>query len=94
MLQAAWKLAPALVAGNTLILKPSELTPLTTMKLFELFEEVGLPTGVANLVLGTGKEVGAPLAESTDVDLISFTGGIETGKTIMQAASSNVKKWL
>lgn len=92
LLQAAWKLAPALVAGNTLILKPSELTPLTTMKLFELFEEVGLPTGVANLVLGTGKEVGAPLAESTDVDLISFTGGIETGKTIMQAASGNVKK--
>nr|WP_257007380.1 betaine-aldehyde dehydrogenase [Shouchella clausii] len=92
LLQAAWKLAPALVAGNTLILKPSELTPLTTMKLFELFEEVGLPRGVANLVLGTGKEVGAPLSESTDVDLISFTGGIKTGKTIMQAASGNVKK--
>ncbi|WZX99471.1 betaine-aldehyde dehydrogenase [Bacillus sp. FSL W7-1360] len=92
LLQAAWKLAPALAAGNTLVIKPSEITPLTTVKIFEFFDEIGFPKGVVNLVLGNGKDVGAPLAESTDVDLVSFTGGIETGKTIMQAASSNVKK--
>lgn len=92
LLQAAWKLAPALAAGNTLVIKPSEITPLTTAKVFELFEEAGFPAGVVNLVLGTGAEVGALLSESNDVDLVSFTGGIETGKTIMQAASGNVKK--
>ncbi|MBM7632162.1 betaine-aldehyde dehydrogenase [Geomicrobium sediminis] len=92
LLQAAWKLAPALAAGNTLVMKPSEITPLTTVRVFELFEEAGVPKGVANLVLGTGQEVGAPLSESHDVDLVSFTGGIETGKTIMKSASDNVKK--
>ncbi|WP_077359078.1 betaine-aldehyde dehydrogenase [Virgibacillus halodenitrificans] len=92
LLQAAWKLAPALAAGNTLVMKPSEITPLTTVKVFELIEEAGVPKGVANLVLGSGKSAGAELAANLDVDLISFTGGIETGKTIMQAASHNVKK--
>ena len=92
LLQASWKLAPALVAGNTLIAKPSEITPLTTIKVFELMEEAGVPKGVVNLVLGPGHTVGAELSNSLDVDLISFTGGIETGKKIMQAASSNVKK--
>ncbi|MFS0785800.1 betaine-aldehyde dehydrogenase [Shouchella sp. 1P09AA] len=92
LLQAAWKLAPALAAGNTLVIKPSEITPLTTAKVFEFFEEVGFPEGVVNLVLGTGAEVGSELAESHDVDLVSFTGGIETGKKIMQVASGNVKK--
>ncbi|RXJ01354.1 betaine-aldehyde dehydrogenase [Anaerobacillus alkaliphilus] len=92
LLQASWKLAPALVTGNTLIMKPSEITPLTTIKIFELMEEAGVPAGVANLVLGPGNTVGAELSSSIDVDLISFTGGIFTGKKIMQAASSNVKK--
>ncbi|MDT8861798.1 betaine-aldehyde dehydrogenase [Alkalihalobacillus sp. MEB130] len=92
LLQASWKLAPALVAGNTLVAKPSEITPLTTIKVFELMEEAGVPKGVANLVLGVGGTVGAELSTSLDVDLISFTGGIETGKKIMQAASGNVKK--
>lgn len=92
LLQASWKLAPALAAGNTLIMKPSEITPLTSVKVFELIEEAGVPAGVANLVLGTGGTVGAELSNNTDVDLISFTGGIETGKKIMQAASVNVKK--
>ncbi|MCG1027630.1 betaine-aldehyde dehydrogenase [Virgibacillus halodenitrificans] len=92
LLQAAWKLAPALAAGNTLVMKPSEITPLTTVKVFELIEEAGVPKGVANLVLGSGKSAGAELAANLDVDLISFTGGIETGKTIMQEASHNVKK--
>ena len=73
-------------------MKPSEITPLTTVKVFELMEEAGVPKGVANLVLGAGKSVGAELASNHDVDLISFTGGIETGKTIMQAASDNMKK--
>jgi betaine-aldehyde dehydrogenase len=92
LLQASWKLAPALATGNTLIMKPSEITPLTTIKVFELMEEAGVPAGVANLVLGAGDTVGAELSNNTDVDLISFTGGIATGKKIMQAASVNVKK--
>lgn len=92
LLQASWKLAPALVAGNTLIMKPSEITPLTSIKVFELIEEAGVPSGVANLVLGPGNSVGAELSVNEDVDLISFTGGIHTGKKIMQAASGNVKK--
>lgn len=92
LLQASWKLAPALVAGNTLVMKPSEITPLTTIKTFELMEEAGLPAGVVNLVLGSGATVGAELSESIDVDLISFTGGLETGRKIMQSASINMKK--
>src|SRR5699024_6084643 len=92
LLQASWKLAPALVTGNTLVMKPSEITPLTTIKVFELMEEAGVPKGVANLVLGAGNTVGAELSSNNDVDLISFTGGIQTGKKIMQAASDNVKK--
>ncbi|MBP1970808.1 betaine-aldehyde dehydrogenase [Virgibacillus natechei] len=91
LLQASWKLAPALVAGNTLIMKPSEITPLSSVKVFELMEEAGVPRGVVNLVLGSGNTVGAELSAHQDVDLISFTGGIETGKRIMQAASSNMK---
>lgn len=91
LLQASWKLAPALATGNTLIIKPSEITPLTHIKVFELIEEAGVPAGVANLVLGAGDTVGAELSNNTDVDLISFTGGIATGKKIMQAASVNVK---
>ena len=63
LLQTSWKVAPALVAGNTFVLKPSELTPSTAIMLMRLLEEAGLPPGVANLVLGAGAEVGAPLAE-------------------------------
>jgi len=92
LLQAAWKLAPALAAGCTVVVKPSEITPLTTLKICELAAEFDFPPGVINLVLGPGVSVGAELAENTMVDLISFTGGIETGKTIMRAASSNVKR--
>ncbi|GAB4074771.1 betaine-aldehyde dehydrogenase [Barrientosiimonas marina] len=91
LLQASWKLAPALAAGNTLVMKPSEMTPLTSIKVFELMEESGIPVGVVNLVLGPGYSVGDELSVNDNVDLISFTGGIETGKRIMQAASSNVK---
>ena len=92
LLQASWKLAPALAAGNTLIMKPSEITPVTSIKVFELMEEAGVPKGVVNLVLGPGHTVGSELSNNKDVDLISFTGGIETGRQIMQAASSNMKK--
>jgi betaine-aldehyde dehydrogenase len=92
LLQASWKMAPALAAGCTLVMKPSEITPLTTIKVTELAAQIGFPPGVINLVLGPGDSVGAELAESQEVDLISFTGGIETGKKIIRAASGNVKK--
>ncbi len=92
LLQAAWKIAPALAAGCTIVIKPSEITPLTTIKITELAADLDFPAGVINTVLGPGASVGAELAENHMVDLISFTGGIETGKRIMQAASGNVKK--
>jgi betaine-aldehyde dehydrogenase len=92
LLQASWKVAPALVAGNTIVVKPSEVTPLTTIKLFRLLEEAGLPAGVANLVLGLGPAVGAPLVESPAVDLVSFTGSLRTGQWIMRSAAETVKK--
>jgi betaine-aldehyde dehydrogenase len=92
LLQASWKMAPALAAGCTIVMKPSEITPLTTLKVTELAHEAGFPPGVVNTVLGPGPEVGAELAESDAVDLISFTGGIATGKTIMRAAAGNVKR--
>lgn len=92
LLQASWKLAPALVTGCTVVIKPSELTPLTTLRLTELAHQVGFPAGVINTVLGPGPTVGAELSESPAVDLVSFTGGVQTGQTIMQAASGNLKR--
>lgn len=92
LLQAAWKIAPALGAGNTVVIKPSELTPLTTLHLARLLDELDLPPGVFNLVTG-GAEVGAELAASLDVDLVSFTGGAAAGRHIMKAAAnSNFKR--
>ena len=92
LLMAAWKLAPALAAGNTCILKPSEVTPLTAIRLFELMEELSFPPGVVNLINGTGIQAGQPLVESNLVDKIAFTGGTETGKKIMQQSVTNLKK--
>jgi betaine-aldehyde dehydrogenase len=92
LLQTSWKVAPALLAGNTFVLKPSELTPSTATLLMRTLEEAGLPPGVANLVLGAGAEVGAPLAQHPDVDLVSFTGGGDTGRWIMAEAARTVKK--
>jgi betaine-aldehyde dehydrogenase len=92
LLLSVWKIAPALAAGNTIVYKPSEVTPLTPTKLFQIFEEVELPKGVANMVMGVGHVVGNEIAESEDVDLISFTGGTKTGKQIMRAAAGNMKK--
>ena len=92
LLQASWKIAPALIAGCSFILKPSELTPSSAIALFELIDEAGAPKGVANLILGAGAVVGAPLTSDRRVDLISFTGGLATGKAIMATASQTVKK--
>ncbi|MEU6663699.1 aldehyde dehydrogenase family protein [Streptomyces sp. NPDC046821] len=92
LLQASWKVAPALAAGNAFVIKPSEITPLSTVILIELLAEAGLPAGVANIVTGPGHTVGARLAEHPDVDLVSFTGGLVSGKKVAQAAATDVKK--
>ncbi len=92
LLQVSWKVAPCLAAGNTFVLKPSELTPHTAIHLMKLLEEAGLPAGVANLVVGDGPNAGAPLSTDPRVDLVSFTGGLATGKAIMAAAAGTVKK--
>jgi betaine-aldehyde dehydrogenase len=92
LLQASWKVAPCLAAGNTFVLKPSELTPHTSIHLLRVLEEAGLPAGVGNLVLGAGAEAGALLAEDPRVDLVSFTGGLVTGRRVMAAAAATVKK--
>ncbi|SHF63422.1 betaine-aldehyde dehydrogenase [Jatrophihabitans endophyticus] len=92
LLQVSWKVAPALLAGNTFVLKPSELTPSTAILLLRALDEVELPAGVGNLVLGAGAVAGAPLAEDPRVDLVSFTGGVETGTRIAAAAAPTVKR--
>jgi betaine-aldehyde dehydrogenase len=92
LLQTSWKVAPCLAAGNTFVLKPSELTPHTAIQLMDLLAEAGLPDGVGNLVLGAGAEAGAPLASDPRVDLVSFTGGLATGRRIMASAAESVKR--
>lgn len=92
LLMAVWKLAPGLAAGNACILKPSEMTPVSAVKLFELMEEAGFPPGAANLILGPGDPVGSTLAASDRVDKVAFTGGGVTGRKIMSAATGNLKK--
>lgn len=92
LLQVAWKVAPCLLAGNTFVLKPSELTPSTAILLMRALDEAGLPAGAANLVLGSGGTAGAPLADDPRVDLVSFTGGLATGRAIAAAAAPTVKK--
>lgn len=92
LLQASWKLAPALAAGNTMVLKPSELTPLTSIRCVELLAEAGVPDGVVNLVPGAGPTVGATLARDPRVDLVSFTGGVATGREVMRTAAETVKR--
>ncbi|MGC5327532.1 aldehyde dehydrogenase family protein [Brevibacillus sp. SYSU BS000544] len=88
----AQKIAPALAAGNTLVLKPADLTPLSTIMLFECLEKAGLPPGVANLVTGPGSVVGDEISKNPFVDKVAFTGGTETGITIMKNAADTVKK--
>jgi len=92
LLMAAWKLGPALATGNTVVLKPAEQTPLTALRLGELFQEAGLPDGVVNIVPGFGETAGAALAAHPGVDKVAFTGSTEVGKLILQAAAGNLKK--
>ncbi|MHB8399720.1 MAG: aldehyde dehydrogenase family protein [Candidatus Limnocylindrales bacterium] len=92
LLQVSWKVAPALAAGDTFILKPAQLTPLTAIHLVRILDEVGLPKGVANLVLGPGERVGRALAASPKVDMISLTGGLDAARDIMRTAAVNMKR--
>jgi betaine-aldehyde dehydrogenase len=89
---AMWKIAPALAAGNSLVVKPASLTPITLLEFAKLAEQAGIPKGVFNVVTGPGPEVGSELATSSGVDMISLTGDTETGKKIMQMASTNLKR--
>lgn len=92
LLMASWKLAPALAAGCTVVLKPSEVTSLTALALAELCRDVGLPAGVLSIVTGTGPAVGQPLIDHRLVDKVSFTGSVPTGARIMTAAAADIKK--
>jgi len=92
LMMAVWKLAPALAAGCTCVLKPAEQTPLTALRLGELVEEAGFPAGVVNIVPGYGETAGAALAAHPDVAKIAFTGSTEVGKLIARAATGNLKK--
>lgn len=92
LLMAVQKAAPALAAGNTVVLKPAEQTPLTALLLADLFSEAGLPPGVFNVVCGFGEEAGAALVSHEDVDGISFTGDYRTGQAIMKGAAGTLKK--
>ena len=88
----AWKIAPALVCGNTVVFKPASSTPMTGVELVEIFEEAGLPPGVLNLVTGPGSSVGNALVESPDVNGVSFTGSTEVGTGIYAESARNLKK--
>ena len=92
LVMAAWKLAPALAAGCTCVLKPAELTPLTALRLGQLMVEAGIPAGVVNIVTGSGKTAGAHLAAHPAVDKIAFTGSTQVGKGLLLAAQDNLKK--
>ena len=92
LLMAVWKIAPALAAGNSIVFKPASVTPLTAVRLFEIFDRVKLPKGCVNLVMGSGSTAGQALAESKDVDMIAFTGSTEVGQRIASASVGNLKK--
>ncbi len=92
LLQASWKVAPAIATGCTFVIKPSELTPSTTSLLMDALAEAGVPDGVANIVFGAGATAGGPLSVHPDVDMVSFTGGLATGKRVMANAAETVKR--
>lgn len=92
LLMAVWKLAPAIAAANSVVFKPSSNCPLSTVRLFEIFEEAGMPKGSVNLVLGSGGAVGHTIASSADVDMVTFTGSTKVGQSIMADAVGNLKK--
>jgi betaine-aldehyde dehydrogenase len=89
---SSWKLGPALACGNTVVLKPAELTPLSALRLAELVLEAGIPEGVVNVVVGPGRIVGKRLVEHPDVAKIGFTGSTEVGRTVMQGAAETIKR--
>ena len=91
LMLAMWKLAPALAAGNTIVIKPAEQTPISILELAKLFQEVGIPDGVINVVPGYGSIAGDALVSHPGVDKIAFTGSTRTGRLIMQSASKNLK---
>jgi acyl-CoA reductase-like NAD-dependent aldehyde dehydrogenase len=88
----SWKMGPALAAGNTVVMKPAALTPLSALRLAELMAEVGLPEGVVNIVPGPGRSAGLHLAQHPDVAKIAFTGSTETGREIVRASAGNLKR--
>lgn len=88
----SWKMGPALAAGNTVVMKPAELTPLSTLKIAEIMQDVGFPDGVVNIVPGYGHIAGQHLAEHPDVAKIAFTGSTEVGREIVEASKSNLKR--
>jgi betaine-aldehyde dehydrogenase len=92
LLQMSWKIAPALGSGCTMVAKPSEVTPLSTIAFVHLLQEAGVPGGVVNLVQGSGAVLGTALTDNPDVDFISFTGGLATGRTISRVAAEHVTK--
>lgn len=92
LMMAAWKLAPALAAGCTIVLKPAEQTPLSALRFGQLIQEAGFPDGVVNIVTGFGETAGAALSEHPDVDKVAFTGSTEVGKLIVKAAAGNLKR--
>ena len=89
---ASWKMAPALAAGNTVVLKPAELTPLTALEFARIAREAGIPEGVVNVVVGPGREVGRPLVEHPDVAKVAFTGSTQVGRGIMEGAAATIKR--
>ena len=91
MLMAAWKIAPALAAGCSMVLKPSELTPMTALEYGDIAIAAGLPDGVLNIVTGFGPDAGQPLTKHADVDKLAFTGSVPTGSKIMQSAARDIK---
>jgi len=92
LLMAAWKLAPAICAGCSTVIKPAEQTPLTLLEFARFFEECGLPKGVVNVVTGFGETTGAPMVAHPQVDKVAFTGSVEVGKIIMKSAADTLKK--
>ncbi|MET4077113.1 gamma-aminobutyraldehyde dehydrogenase [Janibacter sp. UYMM211] len=89
---AAWKVLPAVAAGNTIVLKPSELTPTTSLLFAEAFLEAGVPAGVVNVVTGRGADAGSHLLRHRDVDMVSFTGSTRVGRTVLEAAATTAKR--
>ena len=92
IMMAVWKIAPALIVGNTVVLKPASYTPLSSLELGRAFQDAGLPAGALNIITGPGAEVGDEIARNPKVDMVSLTGDTATGKRIMEAASSTVKR--